>query len=228
MRNLFFAGSLRGFERGRLRGNRQRFDGPLQGDLQYIVHRLHEVQFHFVTNILGNIRQVPLVVPWQHRLQDALPVRSELRTGGFARGVFLQTDRQVPAAPEAAIRYDAEGASVMVLDNQNRVRRAPVRTGARAGGWVELVQGPPAGSRRQAGQGGASTLQQQRAASSGCSRTLWLARPTRVTLIASRLHSGPREHPAGKLLPSQCHGAGRLPAGAMAYRASPSVRRRRC
>jgi HlyD family secretion protein len=50
-------------------------------------------------------------------------------------------------APDRAVTYDAEGASVFVVDAANRVRRVTVRTGDRAGGFVELMQGPPAGSR---------------------------------------------------------------------------------
>jgi HlyD family secretion protein len=81
------------------------------------------------------------------RARIALPVRPDLRPGGFARVHFSQISRPVPAAPEQAIRYDADGASAMVVGPDNRVRRAPVRTGGRSGGWVELVEGPPPGSR---------------------------------------------------------------------------------
>lgn len=108
------------------------------------------VQLPSGVEVTGNVRLVSPRVDAQTKLgrvRVALPVRADLRAGGFARGVFVQGDREVTAVPEAAIRYDADGASVMVLDAQNRVRRAPVRTGGRAGGWVELVQGPPAGSR---------------------------------------------------------------------------------
>jgi len=51
------------------------------------------------------------------------------------------------AVPETAIRYDADGASVMVVQPDNRVKRMAVTTGARGGGWVELVRGPAAGAR---------------------------------------------------------------------------------
>ena len=81
------------------------------------------------------------------RARIALPVRSDLRPGGFARAHFSQLSRPVPAVPEQAIRYDADGASAMVVGADDRVRRAGVKTGARAGGWVELIEGPPPGSR---------------------------------------------------------------------------------
>ena len=81
------------------------------------------------------------------RARIALPVRPDLRPGGFARAHFNQLSRSVPAVPEQAIRYDADGASAMVVGADDRVRRAGVRTGARAGGWVELIEGPAVGSR---------------------------------------------------------------------------------
>jgi len=52
----------------------------------------------------------------------------------------------VLAVPETAIRYDADGASVMIVGANNRVKRVPVTTGARGGGLVALVKGPPVGS----------------------------------------------------------------------------------
>ena len=48
--------------------------------------------------------------------------------------------------PETAVRYDADGASVAVVGGDNRVKEVPVKTGRRAGGYVELVDGPPAGA----------------------------------------------------------------------------------
>jgi len=36
---------------------------------------------------------------------------------------------------------------VMVVQPNNRVQRVPVRTGLRGSGLVEIVQGPPAGTR---------------------------------------------------------------------------------
>jgi HlyD family secretion protein len=81
------------------------------------------------------------------RARLTLPVRSDLRPGGFARALFSQGDRPVTAVPEAAIRYDADGASVMVVSSDNRVRRVAIRTGVRGGGWVELLEGPPPGAR---------------------------------------------------------------------------------
>ncbi|GGC00990.1 hemolysin secretion protein D [Novosphingobium endophyticum] len=87
----------------------------------------------------------------------ALPVDSELRSGGFAKARF-SGDKSVLALPEKAVHYDADGASVMVIDKDNRVRRVRVSTGDHADGHVELRQGPPAGS-RVAVKGAAFTLE---------------------------------------------------------------------
>jgi HlyD family secretion protein len=76
-----------------------------------------------------------------------LPVRTDLRPGGYASARLpgVKTDGLV--APDRAVSYDADGAAVYVVDPSNRVHRVAVRTGERAGGFVELLQGPPAGSR---------------------------------------------------------------------------------
>jgi len=76
-----------------------------------------------------------------------LPVRQDVRAGGYARAVFTDATGAALAVPETAVRYDADGASVMVVQANNRVRRVPVKTGIRGGGLVQILQGPPAGSR---------------------------------------------------------------------------------
>lgn len=81
------------------------------------------------------------------RVRITLPVRPDVRAGGFARASFLGSTRSATAVPETAVRYDAEGASVMVVGADERVARVPVTTGQRGGGYVELLTGPPAGSR---------------------------------------------------------------------------------
>lgn len=76
-----------------------------------------------------------------------LPVRADIRSGGFGRAVFGDAADQGLAVPESAIRYDASGASVMVIEAGDRVRRVPVKTGDRGAGWVGLTSGPAAGAR---------------------------------------------------------------------------------
>ncbi len=81
------------------------------------------------------------------RVKISLPIRSDIRAGGFASASFLGFTRSALSAPETAVRYDADGAAVMVVGSDNRVSRVPVATGQRGGGYVELITGPPPGSR---------------------------------------------------------------------------------
>ena len=101
-------------------------------------------------NLTGHVRLISPSVDVQTKLgkvRVALPVRTDLRPGGFGRAIFVGLKRTVPVVPETAIRYDANGAAVMVVGSDNRVAQVPVRTGDHAGGYAELLQGPPAGSR---------------------------------------------------------------------------------
>lgn len=98
----------------------------------------------------GQVRLVSPRIDPQTKLATVrvrLPVRDDLRPGGFARAVFNPTGAAVLAVPESAIRYDADGPSIVSVDANNRTKLVPIRTGARSGGFVELVQGPPAGTR---------------------------------------------------------------------------------
>ena len=98
----------------------------------------------------GRVRLISPQIDPQTKLGQVrvlLPVRSDIRSGGFARAVFADAAGQALAVPETAVRYDADGASVMTVAANNRVKRAIVQTGARGGGWVQLVKGPPAGTR---------------------------------------------------------------------------------
>jgi HlyD family secretion protein len=76
-----------------------------------------------------------------------LPVRPDIRAGGFARAVFSEVAGNVLAVPETAVRYDADGASVMVVGPDNRVKKVLVQTGQRGDGLVQLTKGPPPGTR---------------------------------------------------------------------------------
>ncbi|WP_374573452.1 efflux RND transporter periplasmic adaptor subunit [Phenylobacterium sp.] len=98
----------------------------------------------------GRVRLVSPQVDAQTKLGTVrltLPVRSDIRAGGFGRAVFDDVSAQGLTVPETAVRYDADGASVMVVGADNRVRRVHVETGARGGGMVVLTKGPAAGSR---------------------------------------------------------------------------------
>ena len=47
--------------------------------------------------------------------------------------------------PASAVRYEAGGPVLMVLDNTNTVHRTPVKLGERVGDFVQIVEGPAAG-----------------------------------------------------------------------------------
>ena len=96
----------------------------------------------------GVVRLVSPGVDTQSRLgrvRVSLPVRPDIRAGGFARGTFLGVMRSTNAVPETAVRFDANGASVLVIGAGGKVIAAPVVTGEHGGGYVELLKGPPAG-----------------------------------------------------------------------------------
>ena len=80
------------------------------------------------------------------KVRISLPVRPDVRSGGFARASFIDLTKASPALPETAVRYDANGASVMVVGSDGKVTQVPVRTGDRGGGYVEILSGPPVGS----------------------------------------------------------------------------------
>lgn len=101
------------------------------------------------TQVPGVVRLVSPGVDAQTRLgrvRVSLPVRPDIRAGGFARGTFMGVRRSTTAVPETAIRYDANGASVLVIGEGGRVIATPVVTGEHGGGYVELLKGPPDGA----------------------------------------------------------------------------------
>ena len=100
--------------------------------------------------VQGQVRLISPQINPQTRLGQVrvlLPVRPDVRVGGFARAVFTDASGIVLAVPETAIRYDADGASLMVVGTNNRVKRVLIQAGQRGGGLVQIVKGPPAGSR---------------------------------------------------------------------------------
>jgi HlyD family secretion protein len=102
------------------------------------------------TQVIGVVRLIsPAVDPNTKlgRIRITLPVRADIHSGDFAQARFLGGVRSSLAVPETAVRYDANGASVMVVGSDDRLVRVPVTTGERGGGWVELLTGPPDGAR---------------------------------------------------------------------------------
>jgi HlyD family secretion protein len=100
--------------------------------------------------IAGHVRMISPEVDQSTKLGRArilLPVRPDLRPGGYAYARLPNVKTQGLVAPDKAVSYDADGAAVFVVDPNNRVHRVAVKTGQRADGFVELLQGPPPGSR---------------------------------------------------------------------------------
>ena len=100
--------------------------------------------------VTGTVRVVsPAIDPTTRlgRVRITLPVRPNIRAGGFARAAFVGAAHSSLSVPETAVRYDADGAAVLVVGTDNRLVRVPVTTGERGGGYVELLTGPAAGVR---------------------------------------------------------------------------------
>jgi HlyD family secretion protein len=76
----------------------------------------------------------------------ALPSDPDLKPGGFGQASIGGATRIANLVPASAVSYDADGASIFVVGNDNILRRQVVRTGAISGDRIELVQGPPAGT----------------------------------------------------------------------------------
>ncbi len=104
----------------------------------------------------GEVRLVlPTIDPQTKlgRVRVRLPVNPALRAGGFAQATFDAASQPVPSVPEKAIQFEASGPQLTVIDKDNRARRMAVRTGARANGYVELLEGPAAGTQVALGGG---------------------------------------------------------------------------
>lgn len=102
------------------------------------------------TSVQGQVRLIMPSVDPQTKLgkvRISLPSGPRLRPGGFGRASFTGSSRAVSTVPETAVRYDADGATVMVVDETDHARQTRVVTGQHAGGLVELIKGPPLGAR---------------------------------------------------------------------------------
>jgi HlyD family secretion protein len=99
--------------------------------------------------VQGKVRLISPRIDAQSRLgriRVLLPVSNDLRPGGYGQAAFNSATRKATVVPEAAIRFDAEGASVMVVGEGNRVQQVKIKAGQRSDGYVELLEGPPVGA----------------------------------------------------------------------------------
>jgi HlyD family secretion protein len=81
------------------------------------------------------------------RARIQLPFDKILRPGSFAEAKFGSSASGVLAVSAGAIRYEAGGPSIMLVGDDNKVKQVAVKLGERSGNYVQLIQGPPAGSR---------------------------------------------------------------------------------
>lgn len=99
----------------------------------------------------GRIATVDAVVDANSRavrVRALLPNPDRALRPGMLMTVIIETqERNGLSVPELAVVGEGEGRFVFVLGEGNRVRRTPVRTGARQGGRVEIVEGLQPGQR---------------------------------------------------------------------------------
>lgn len=81
------------------------------------------------------------------RARIEMPFDKALRPGSFGEAKFSASGSDVLTVPASAIRYQSGGPSVMVVDEKNQVHQTPVKLGERTGDFVQLIEGPAAGSR---------------------------------------------------------------------------------
>lgn len=74
------------------------------------------------------------------RVRISLKSDEPLRIGGFGRGTVETANGRGLAVPASALLYGQHGATVQVLEGQ-KVSSRQVKTGLRAGGLVEIVEG---------------------------------------------------------------------------------------
>ncbi|MCC6917909.1 MAG: efflux RND transporter periplasmic adaptor subunit [Alphaproteobacteria bacterium] len=109
-----------------------------------------EVTLQSGATVEGTVRLVSAELDRDTRLGRArvlLPVRDDLRPGGFANVVFASPEAPVRSVREGAVRYTADGATVMAVGDGDKVQTVGVKIGRRAEGYVELLDGPQPGTR---------------------------------------------------------------------------------
>ena len=128
-----------------------------EGDLAQVkVGDRAKVELPSGESVTGQVRFISPRVDLQTKLGDvrvALPVRPDLRPGGYARAVFQGGASTTKVLPEQGVHFDANGGYVMTVGDDSRVRRVNVTTGRRSNGMVEILAGPPVGTRVALGGG---------------------------------------------------------------------------
>jgi HlyD family secretion protein len=95
----------------------------------------------------GSIRRISPEINQASRLGSiriSLDDDAEARGGNFARGDIELVRREGVAVPTSAVIYKGADAFLQLVEN-GKVKTVPVKLGARAGGFVEVVNGLAAG-----------------------------------------------------------------------------------
>lgn len=97
----------------------------------------------------GSVRLINPQVDAQTRLGHVLILigaNPQARPGGFAKAQFSTSGGAVLTAPEKAVTFTGEGATLLTVNPGNKVAKVTVTAGRHSGGYVELTQGPPVGT----------------------------------------------------------------------------------
>lgn len=100
--------------------------------------------------ITGTVRRVEPAIDTATRLGHARitpDAPGVLKPGMYADAEIVAARKVALAVPVTAVSTGADGASVMQVDAEGRVRRVAVETGIRDGGFVEIVKGLSGGDR---------------------------------------------------------------------------------
>jgi HlyD family secretion protein len=107
-----------------------------------------EVTLSSGKRLAGSVRLISPEVDEKTKLgkvRIALPVDPALKPGGYGSATIHTGTREVVTVPVTSVQYNADGASIMVMDTKQVVQRRTIRTGAISGNAVEVVSGVKAG-----------------------------------------------------------------------------------
>ncbi len=94
--------------------------------------------------IAGQVWQKSPVINMDTRqgtVRIAVPYSEALRPGGFADARLIAGTAEAPLLPESAVQSGPEGNFVLVVDNNNTIRRQPVKVGTVTDSGVSIASG---------------------------------------------------------------------------------------
>ena len=94
--------------------------------------------------IAGQVWQVSPIINMDTRqgtVRIAVSYSAALRPGGFADARLVSGTEQAPLLPESAVHSSPEGSFVLIVGNDNKIARAPVKVGTITDGGVSIASG---------------------------------------------------------------------------------------